>query len=251
MNTGQLTLHSYIRDLVAFLKDSENVDRYHLGITNAASLIRRKSGFGTELVENIEGLALVVISLQDNYSLPNFHEHRLQAMIALLVAQPIRMGRYFTATFFDGDLSQTQRSVILTAMGLGAREVAGHGEEDAKILGLPSASTHVDFPSKKLPSHLQQFYETQKETSPIAALTERMSRASLQPLALDAADAASGPNALKVRTFSSRMEVERQRQLREAQKKKKTVSKDVHKDLTEGFFYPLVGRFAVMLHSRS
>lgn len=227
------------------------MDRYHLGITNASSLIRRKAGFGTELVENIDELALVVISLQDNYSLPNFHEYRLQAMIALLAAQPIRMGRYFTATFFDGDLSQAQRSAILIAMGLGAREVAGHGEEDAKALGLPSVSAQADFPSKKLPSHLQQFYDTQKGTSPIAALTERLARTSLQPLALDAADAASGPNALKVRTFSSRMEVERQRQLREAQRKKKTVSKDLHKDLTEGFFYPLVGRFAVMLQSRS
>ncbi|KUL86714.1 hypothetical protein ZTR_03111 [Talaromyces verruculosus] len=248
---GKATAPVYIRDLVSYLKDTDNVDRYHLGITNASSLIRRKAGFGTELVENIDGLALVVISLQDNYSLPNFHEHRLQAMIALLAAQPVRMGRYFTATFFDGDLSQAQRSAILTAMGLGAREIAGHGEEDAKALGLPSASAQVDFPSKKLPTHLQQFYDTQKETSPIAALTERLARTSLQPLALDAADAASGPNALKVRTFSSRMEVERQRQLREAQRKKKTVSKDLHKDLTEGFFYPLVGRFAIMLQSRS
>ncbi|QGA14327.1 hypothetical protein EYB26_001980 [Talaromyces marneffei] len=248
---GKPTAPVYIRDLVSYLKDTDNVDRYHLGITNASSLIRRKAGFGTELVENIDGLALLVISAQDNYSLPNFHEYRLQAMIALLAAQPIRMGRYFTATFFDGDLSQAQRSAILTAMGLGAREIAGHGEEDAKALGLPSTSAQADFASKKLPSHLQQFYETHKEDSPIGTLTEQLSRASLQPLALDAADAASGPNALKVRTFSSRMEVERQRQLREAQRKKKTVSKDLHKDLIEGFFYPLVGRFAVMLQSRS
>ncbi|EED13225.1 conserved hypothetical protein [Talaromyces stipitatus ATCC 10500] len=248
---GKPSAPVYIRDLVSYLKDSDNVDRYHLGITNAASLIRRKAGFGTELLENIDGLALVVISLQDNYSLPNFHEYRLQAMIALLAAQPIRIGRYFTATFFDGDLSQTQRSAILTAMGLGAREIAGHGEEDAKVLGLPSTSSQAEFPSKKLPSNLQQFYDAQRESSPVSALTQQLSRTSLQPLALDAADAASGPNVLKVRTFSSRMEVERQRQLREAQRKKKTVSKDLHKDLTEGFFYPLVGRFAVMLQSRS
>jgi telomere length regulation protein len=233
------------------LKDSENVDRYHLGITNASLLIRRKAGFGTELLEHIDGLALVILSLQNNYSLVNFHEHRLQAMIALLTAQPVRMGRFFTATFFDGDLSQTQRSAILTAMGLGARELAGYGEEDSKVMGLPSSSTPADFPSKKLPSHLQQFYDTQGDDSPVSALTERLSRTSLQPLALDAADAASGPNVLKVRTFSSRMEVERQRQQRETQRKKKTTSQDLHKDLTEGFFYPLVGRFAVMMQSRS
>lgn len=194
---------------------------------------------------------MVIISLQDNYSLPKFNEFRLQAMIALLVAQPIRMGRLFTATFFDGDHSQTQRSAILTALGLGARELAGHGEDDAKVMGLPSSVSHEAFPSKKLPSHLQGLYSETGDESPVSALTRQMSRASLQPLALDAADAASGPNALKVRTFSSRMEVERQRQQREAQRKKKTVSTNLHRDLTEGFFHPLVGRFAALLQSSS
>lgn len=247
----KLTGHSYIRDLISCLKDTENVDRYHLGITHAASLISRKAGFGTELIENIDGLALLIISLQDNYSLPNFHEYRLQAMIALLAAQPMRMGQYFIATFFDADLSQSQRSAILTAIGLGAREIAGHGEEDAQILGfLTNSKAQTNFPSKELPSHLQQFYDT-SNISPVSALTQKLSRTSLQPLALDAADAASGPDALKVRKFSSRMEVERQRQIRETQKKAKTLSTNLHKDLTEGFFYPLVGRFAIMLQSRS
>lgn len=236
--------------MVAYLKDSENADRYQLGITNGPSLIRRKAAFGTELLESIDGLAMVIIGLQDTYSLPKFHEYRLQAMIALLVAQPVRMGQLFTATFFDGDLSQTQRSAILTALGLGARELAGHREDDAKVIGLPSVS-HENFPSKKLPGHLQGLYSETGEESPVSALTRQMSRTSLQPLALDAADAASGPNALKVRTFSSRMEVERQRQQREAQRKKKTISTNLHKDLTEGFFYPLVGRFAAMLQSSS
>lgn len=235
--------------MVSCLKDSENPDRYHLGVTNASSLIRRKAAFGTELVEKIEELALLVIGLDDQYNFPKFHEHRLQSMIALLVAQPVRMGRFFTCTFFDGDLSQTHRSAILTALGLSARELAGYGEEDAKVMGLPSSKSDTSFPSKRLPSHLQGTYTADGEASPVEALTKQLSQTSLQPLALGAADAATGPNALKVRTFSSRMDVERRRQEREAQRKKKSTSQDLHKILTEGYFYPLAGRFGVMMQS--
>ena len=82
--------------------------------------------------------------------------------------------------------------------------------------------------------------------SPIASLTSEMSRTSLQPLAENAADALTGPSVLKVRTFSSRMEVEKKRQQRDAQRQNST-AKDLHKVLAEGFFYPLTGRFNVVM----
>ena len=228
---------------MTYLRDSENVERYHLAISSAPSLIRRKTGFGTELTENMEELALLVVGLQDENNLPKFHEYRLQSMIALIVALPLKMGRWFSAIYFDGDISQTQRSAILTALGLSARELAGNGEEDAKMLGLP-AMPDASFPSKKLSAALEALYRT--DESPISSLTKQLSQASLQPLAANAADAVSGPDALKVRTFSSRMEVEKKRQQREAQRQKSTV-KDIHKVLSEGFFYPLKGRFEMMM----
>ena len=228
---------------MTYLRDSENVERYHLAISSAPSLIRRKTGFGTELTENMEELALLVVGLQDENNLPKFHEYRLQSMIALIVALPLKMGRWFSAIYFDGDISQTQRSAILTALGLSARELAGNGEEDAKMLGLP-AMPDASFPSKKLSAGLEALYKT--DESPISSLTKQLSQASLQPLAANAADAVSGPDALKVRTFSSRMEVEKKRQQREAQRQKSTV-KDIHKVLSEGFFYPLTGRFEMMM----
>lgn len=228
---------------MTYLRDSENVERYHLAISSAPSLIRRKTGFGTELTENMEELALLVVGLQDENNLPKFHEYRLQSMIALIVALPLKMGRWFSAIYFDGDISQTQRSAILTALGLSARELAGNGEEDAKMLGLPSMPD-ASFPSKKLSAALEALYRT--DESPISSLTKQLSQASLQPLAANAADAVSGPDALKVRTFSSRMEVEKKRQQREAQRQKSTV-KDIHKVLSEGFFYPLTGRFEMMM----
>lgn len=243
INRSKPTAPVYIRDLIAALRDTENVDRYHLGITTAPSLIRRKTAFGTELAEQAEELALVIVGLQDNYKLPKFHEHRLQSMIGLLVSQPLKMGRWFSVTFFDADISQAQRSAILTALGLSARELAGYGEEDAKSMGLP-ALPDTSFPSKKLPENVQAMYLT--DESPIEKLTKKLSQASLQPLALNAADALTGPNALKVRTFSSRMDVEKRRQQREAQRKKST-QKDLHRVLSEGYFYPLTGRFGMMM----
>ncbi|KAL1884498.1 telomere binding protein [Paecilomyces lecythidis] len=243
VNRSKIAVPVYIRDLVAALQDTENADRYNLGVTTAPALIRRKAGFGTEVSEHAEKLAIVLIGLQDKYKLPKFHEYKLQSMIALLVALPLRMGRWFSITFFDADISQAERSVMLTALGLSARELAGYGEEDAQSMGLPAVSD-TSFPTKKLPSGLQEMYLT--DESPVSALTKKLSQASLQPLALDAADALSGPNALKVRTFSSRMEVEKRRQQREEQRKK-SVLKDLHKTLTEGFFYPLTGRFTTMM----
>lgn len=176
--------------------------------------------------------------------MPKFHESRLQSMIALIVSQPLKLGRWFAAIFFDGDLSQIQRSAILTALGLSARELAGNGEEDARTIGLP-ALPDSSFPSKKLPAALEAMYKSDTD-SPITTLTQKLSQSSLQPLAATAADAASGPDALKVRTFSSRMEVEKKRQQRESQRQKATV-KDLHRVLADGFFYPLKGRFEVMM----
>ncbi|KAJ5237165.1 hypothetical protein N7489_007256 [Penicillium chrysogenum] len=234
----------YIRDLIPSLRDTENVERHHLAITTAPSLIRRKIGFGTELAEQIEELALTIVGLQNDNNHPSFHESRLQSMIALIVSEPLKMGRWFTAVYFDGDLSQVQRSAVLTALGLSAREIAGNGEDDAKALRLPTTGD-TSFPSKRLSPALEAMYSGANE-SPIATLTREMSRTSLEPLAANAADTITGPNALKVRTFSSRMEVEKKRQQRDTQRQNSTI-KDVHKVLAEGFFFPLQGRFEIMM----
>ncbi|CAG8892212.1 unnamed protein product [Penicillium egyptiacum] len=234
----------YIRDLIPSLRDTENVERHHLAITTAPSLIRRKIGFGTELAEQIEELALTIVGLQNDNNHPSFHESRLQSMIALIVSEPFKMSRWFTAVYFDGDLSQVQRSAVLTALGLSARELAGNGEDDAKALRFPT-NGDTSFPSKRLSPALEAIYSGANE-SPIATLTREMSRTSLEPLAANAADRMTGPNALKVRTFSSRMEVEKKRQQRAAQRQNSTI-KDLHKVLAEGLFFPLQGRFEIMM----
>lgn len=219
------------------------MERFDLAVETSPSLIRRKTGFGTELLEHLDELSLVLVGLQDVSKNPKFHELKLQSMIAVIVAAPVKMGKWFASMYFDGDISQAQRSAVLTALGLSARELAGNAEEDARILGLTTVPEDT-FPSKKLPPALENFYST--DESPVTSLAKQISRTSLQPLAAQAADSVSGPNALKVRTFSSRMEVEKRRQERDAQRQKATV-RDLHKVLSEGFFFPLKGRFEMMM----
>ncbi|KAK2813187.1 hypothetical protein FQN50_000865 [Emmonsiellopsis sp. PD_5] len=237
----------YIRDLVTYLRDTDNMERYNLGISTAPSLIRRKASFGTEVVENSEALALALAGLQDKYNLPNFQEFKLQSQIALLVAYPLTMGQWFVHTLFNADLSQNQRSSILVALGLSARELAGFGKEDADALRLP-AVPDSSFPSKRLPTSLDATYSA--TNNPVSTISKKISQATLQPLALNAADTLTGPNALKIRTFSSRMDVEKKQQQRE-QSRKKTIPKDLHKILSNGFFFPLTSGFAVITYSTS
>ncbi|PGH30488.1 telomere length regulation protein [[Emmonsia] crescens] len=248
INRSKPSAPVYIRDLLACLRDTDNAERYNLGISTAATLIRRKASFGTEVAENSEALALTIGGLQDKYNLPNFQEYKLQSEIALLVAYPLTMGQWFVYTLFNADLSQSQRSTILVALGLSARELAGFGKEDSDAMGLPP-TTDSSFPSKRLPSNLETTYGDM--SNPINAISKKLSQATLQPLALHAADSITGPNALKVRTFSSRMEVEKKKQQREQQRRQKAIPKDLHRILSDGFFFPLINAFGVTMYSTS
>lgn len=100
------------------------------------------------MTDNAQELASILTGLQDKWDISNFEELRLQGMIAVLVAQPLEMGQWFSATYFNGDYSISQRAAVLTTLGLGARELAGYGEEDA---ALTKSNQDASFPSKKLP----------------------------------------------------------------------------------------------------
>lgn len=230
------------------MQDTGNAERYNLGISTAPTLIRRKASFGTEVAENSEALAFTLAGLQDKYNLPKFQEYKLQSQIALLVAYPLTMGRWFVHTLFNADLSQSQQSTILVALGLSSRELAGFGKEDSDAMSLPPAA-NSSFPSKRLPSSLANTYGDMN--SPIDAISKKLSQATLKPLALHAAESLTGPNALKVRTFSSRMEVEKRKQQREQQRRQKAIPKDLHRILSDGFFFPLTNAFGVSTYLTS
>ena len=223
----------YIRDLVSGLLDTEDYDKHTLALKTAPSLIRRKAGFGTEVQDLLVDLATTIVGMKDRWELPDFIRLRLQGILAVLVSDPKQMGPWYSYAFYSGDYSLSQRGAILTSVGLGAREIAGLDKDDAALTGADSSKD--TFPSKALPSKLHEYYAS--DTSPTNLLATQLSRTMIQPLAADAADKASGPNALKVRTFSSRMDVER--------KRTKPTANPLAKIVAEAFFFPLIGRWQI------
>jgi telomere length regulation protein len=221
----------YIRDLIVGLRDEENYDRHTLALSTAASLIRRKANFGSEVTDHLDELATILAGLQDNLELEDFATQRQQSLIAVLLAKPAQMAQWFARSFFSGDYSLTQRIAMLTTLGLGARELAGIKDSSTENLLPPAAS----FPSNQLPPHLHKVYEENKTMNPVARISSSMAREMLSPLASQAADHLSGPNILKVRTFSSRMEVEKKRQ--------KPIPNALAQIVADNFFFPLTGRW--------
>ena len=228
----------YIRDLITYLRDTETYDKQKLALQTAAPLIRRKATFGTEVSAHAEELASLLVGLQDKYEIDNFADMRLQGMIAILVAQPQKMGQWFSKTFFDGDYSLSQRASILTTLGLGARELGGFSNDNST----PTSSKSLPptpFPSKSLPTALHKLYGP--TDSAVDSLTTQLSNTMIAPMAASLADKLTGPAILKVRTFSSRMAVEA--------KRKKPIANALAKVVADGFFFPLTGRFFIHLRA--
>lgn len=239
INRNKPTAPVYIRDLISGLRDSENYDRHALALSTAAALIRRKANFGSEVLDHIEELATILVGLNDNFELEHFAEQRQQALIAVLLAKPAAMAQWFARTLFAGDYSLTQRTAILTTLGLGARELAGLKDPDSSENNTNTSNSPA-FPSKQLPPHLHALYASAPTSSqpPLTRLTSTMTKQFLSPLAAQAADSLTGPSILKVgqsRTFSSRMEVEARRS--------KPIPNALSQMVADNFFFPLTGRW--------
>ncbi|KAL1603482.1 telomere binding protein [Paraconiothyrium brasiliense] len=235
INRNKPTAPVYIRDLISGLRDTENYDRHALALSTAAPLIRRKANFGSEVLDHIEELASILVGLNDSFELEKFAEQKQQALIAVLLAKPAAMAQWFARNFFAGDYSLTQRTAILTTLGLGARELAGLKDTATEDMTPPAPS----FPSKQLPPHLHALYaSTPSSSNSLARLTTSMTKQLLSPLAAQAADTLTGPAILKVgqsRTFSSRMEVEARRS--------KPIPNALSQMVADNFFFPLTGRW--------
>ena len=230
----------YIEDLITYLRDTDNYDRQKLALNVAPSLIRRKANFGTEVSSHAEELATLLVGLQDKYDMDAFQDMRLQGMIATLVAQPQKMGPWFSKTFFDGDYSISQRASVLTTISVGARELAGLAAEDEKLTtmkSLPAAS--ASFPSKTLPPNLHAVYSS--STSTVNRLSDTLTTSMIAPMATSLADTLTGPEVFKVRSFSSR--------LKQSTPRTKRIPNALAAIVATSFFYPLTSRFVMHLRA--
>ncbi|CAF9904661.1 MAG: hypothetical protein GOMPHAMPRED_002910 [Gomphillus americanus] len=234
INRNKPTPPVYIRDLITYLKDTENHDRHTLAMSHASSLIRRKSSYGTEVKDYIEDLASLLCGLKDEYDIGEWQKQRIAAMVAIILAEPIKMGKWFADMSFSGDYSIAQRASMLTAVTLAARELAGYAEEDTELTNTPHISDYKNFPSKQLPPKYEKLYLN--ATDPLKSAAYNLETKILAPLAASAADRLTGPSILKTRTFSSRLAVE---------SRKKPITNKLATLLTDHFFFPLTNRWRI------
>lgn len=241
----------YIRNLITYLRDTEGYDHQKLALTTAPTLIRRKANFGTEVKEHAEELASLLVGIQDKFDIENFYDLKLQGMISIAVAQPQLMAPWFARTFFSGDYSVAQRASVLTVLGLSAREISGYATSEYTAAAL--------FPSQTLPDKMKKLYiedaatSNQLTSSSLKALppnaldtiSKSLTSNFMAPLAADAADSATGPDALKLSTFKSRLD---QQQSSTAQKSKtkprvRAIPNTTAQLIASSFFFPLTARF--------
>ncbi|KKY34113.1 putative telomere length regulation protein [Diaporthe ampelina] len=243
----------YIRNLITYLRDTEGYDHQKLALTTAPTLIRRKANFGTEVKEHAEELASLLVGIQDKFDIENFYDLKLQGMIAILVAQPQMMGPWFARTFFGGDYSVAQRASVLTVMGLSAREISGHANSEY--------TAAASFPSQTLPEKMKRLYvedaaaisdrlaspSSLKALPPSALdrISESLTSDFMAPLAADAADSATGPDALKLSTFKSRLDQQHNSTTRKSKIKPRVraIPNTTAQLIAASFFFPLTARF--------
>jgi telomere length regulation protein len=235
--TGQYPTR-YIRDLLSMLRDTESYDRQQLSLASAASLIRRKATFGKELSDHVIDLTSHLVGMHDKFDMSNFQEMRMQALIALVATLPETVGPLLAKLFFEGDYSMGQRAGILSALGMGARELAGFKDDDLP-LSIESAkgmSSSELFPSKRLPKKAEAAWQKGKEPPmPLEGIVGGLEELMIRSMTAEAADRFTGPKVLKVRAFSSKIEVEKKR----TRPRENTLDKVV----ATGFFFPLSGRW--------
>lgn len=242
----------YIRDLITYFRDVENYDKQKLALQTAPTLVRRKANYGTEVKDHAEELAGILVGLQDKFELDGFSETQLEGMVALMVAQPQSMAPWFARTFFEGDYSLSQRTAVLISIGLAAREVAG--------FDTGTFQSSAAFPSKQLPDKIQGLYlEANKDHSPqlggnrltalpanaIESMSQALTADFLGPMAAKAADSTTGPDVLKLQSFTARYS----KRKASARPRVRAIPNTTAALLARSFFAPLTAHFQVALRA--
>ncbi|KAI1790782.1 telomere length regulation protein-domain-containing protein [Ganoderma leucocontextum] len=139
--------------------EQNNAAKIEVALEVAEELIRRKSGYGTELEENAVNLVYGFIGLQDNYDLEGFSQKRQAALNALVACCPRKAAPTIIEQFFTNQYSTDQRFAMLNALGLGAQELASLPVPELPGRQ-PLRSEKTAFPSKQLPPSLHKKYLT-------------------------------------------------------------------------------------------
>ncbi|KAF8978394.1 TEL2, telomere maintenance protein 2 [Entomortierella lignicola] len=138
-NKPKVAAPLYLRDLLSYLRASEDREKFEVGLQNAAELIRRKVG-SLELEEHAEQLTAAMAVLGDYFDTKNFYKMRENTLVALVVTSPVIASGVLTLEFYEKKNSVGQRLNILTALVLGAREISGFDRSPSTNASSSSAS---------------------------------------------------------------------------------------------------------------
>ncbi|EIN07826.1 hypothetical protein PUNSTDRAFT_126727 [Punctularia strigosozonata HHB-11173 SS5] len=157
----------------------EAAERIRVALDVGEELVRRKAAYGSELEENAVNLVHGFIALNDNYETPGFDEKRQAVLTALVACCPRKSAPTIIEQFFSNQYSTDQRFVMLAALALGARELAGLPVPASARL-VPKDPDRLSFPSRKLPPALHQQLLTAADevasADPVRRLVQDISR---------------------------------------------------------------------------
>nr|CAG8498546.1 8788_t:CDS:10 [Entrophospora candida] len=168
----------YIIDLIKMLKAAEDPEKIEIAMNTAEKLIRLKTNFGTELDENANELARVLISINNTFELKEFEEKRHAALTALVVGSPKNTVLYIIKEFFEKRYSLSEKITMLSVLASGAKELAGI--EQPEEIEVRRKSSIIDLLSKQTSSLSVNAIETSKEPSPSS--NSKVNRFSRKPM---------------------------------------------------------------------
>ncbi|KAK4051053.1 telomere binding protein [Microbotryomycetes sp. JL201] len=162
---GRLRPPVYIPELTAYLKGQDpeggkeeadgEAERIELGLSEGESLIRRKADWGGEVAENAVDLTFTVMGMQDQFEVERFEDKRLGLLTSLVWAAPTQTVPAIIEQYFHNNYSITQRNTMLSALALGARELAGL-PMPLSITNALTGEAESAFPSKQLPDAMHR-----------------------------------------------------------------------------------------------
>ncbi|XP_013926704.1 PREDICTED: telomere length regulation protein TEL2 homolog [Thamnophis sirtalis] len=125
---------TYIRDCFEILTGPEDVEKYEAALGVLETLIRRDTATAQEM--SVE-LAKVLLHLEERSYIESFAGLRQGALVAVTVADPVRVAKYLTSEFYSLNYSLCQRMDILDVLAMSAQELSRPSSSPSK----PNAST--------------------------------------------------------------------------------------------------------------
>ncbi|RCH81196.1 TEL2, telomere maintenance protein 2, partial [Rhizopus stolonifer] len=114
----------FVRDLIRYLQDKNDPLKLEAGLTASEQVIRRKIGAGTELSKTLDNTKYL-IGFPETYEIHDFRKLQQNALTALMVGVPETVTEFIIDQIYDRNTSTGQKQMILGAISLAVRELAG------------------------------------------------------------------------------------------------------------------------------